>query len=595
MKPILNLTLLILLLHPSSFTLHSSSPRPTFACEDIEDVPLIECEALVALYNSANGSGWVDSTGWLDGDTVADWYGVTTLDGHVTGLSLSENFLIGSLPLELGDLENLQVLALDHNLLSGSIPPTLGNLTHLETLDFSDTLLSGGLPVTLGDLTSLTILSLSENQLTGDLPAELGNLTALTSLYLDYNLFTGNLPVELGDLANLQALALDSNLLSGDLPVELGDLTNLIKLSLAGNQLTGDIPVELGQLLNLQTLNLSANLLSGSIPAEIGNITGLKSMNLGFNQLSGDIPAQIGTLTSLVSLTLAGNQLAGRLPVELGDLASLKFLDISANQLDGAIPADLGDLAPLLFLHLEHNQLSGEIPAELGDLVSLRVLWLHDNLLTGDIPPSFANLVNLYNAGLYSGADGLDLDYNYLHVPADYVNLTDPLQVLLAQKDPDWHTLQGFTVEVPITGGAFPSLDGRLSVTIPAGALDQTTLFTFTPLPALQHDPGALFFANHTFLLTAEDELGTTLTTFDPPLTLTLTYLDEDIQGMYEGSLALNYWDTTTWLDATSTCPGAEYTRDLAANTLSLPVCHLTEFALFGSYLHTMLPVLLKY
>ncbi len=32
----------------------------TFSCADVSEIPQVECEALVALYNSTNGDGWID-------------------------------------------------------------------------------------------------------------------------------------------------------------------------------------------------------------------------------------------------------------------------------------------------------------------------------------------------------------------------------------------------------------------------------------------------------------------------------------------------------------------------------------------------------
>jgi len=37
-----------------------------FPCSDVTEIPQIECEALVALYNVAGGPGWEERTaGWL--------------------------------------------------------------------------------------------------------------------------------------------------------------------------------------------------------------------------------------------------------------------------------------------------------------------------------------------------------------------------------------------------------------------------------------------------------------------------------------------------------------------------------------------------
>jgi hypothetical protein len=48
---------------------------------------------------------------------------------------------------------------------------------------------------------------------------------------------------------------------------------------------------------------------------------------------------------------------------------------------------------------------------------------------------------------------------------------------------------------------------------------------------------------------------------------------------------------TSRWLDAITTCPGAEYLHDMDANWLSLPLCHLTEFGLFTNPIRTFLPL----
>ena len=70
---------------------------------------------------------------------------------------------------------------------------------------------------------------------------------------------------------------------------------------------------------------------------------------------------------------------------------------------------------------------------------------------------------------------------------------------------------------------------------------------------------------------------------FALPVTVALSYLDSDAAGRDESQLILYNWDGTSssWLDAAQTCtPPSSYQRDLVTNTLSLPVCHLTEFAL---------------
>ena len=307
--------------------------------------------------------------------------------------------------------------------------------------------------------------------------------------------------------------------------------------------------------------------------------------------MSGSIPAGLGNLANLVYFALDENQFTGSIPIELGNLTNLYTLSLRSNQLSGSIPAELGNLTNLMGLELDSNLLSGSIPAELGNLTNLVKLWLQDNLLEGEVPSSFINLVNLYDPGQWFG-DGLELDYNLLNVPLGYPDPGDPLQVFLSQKDLDWQFYQGFERVIGAGGGGFTSLDGRTDFVIPAGAVITDTTFTFIPLPAPHHPGGLMTFANNSFEVSAEDGSGNPVTTFSLPITVTLSYTDTDILGP-ENGLGLYYWDEagSAWTDAVSTCPGGVYTRDLAGNMLALPLCHLTEFGLFGNPIHIFMPV----
>ena len=420
----------------------------------------------------------------------------------------------------------------------------------------------------------------------------------VTELNLSWNNLSGNIPIELGHLTDLNVLNLYNNQLSGNIPAELGNLTNLTRLNLGWNyQLSGSIPPELGNLTSLSYLELGFNQLSGSIPAELGQLTNLTFLGLYYNQLSGSIPPELGNLTNLTYFDVGSNQISGSIPAEMGNLTNLGGLYLYSNQLSGSIPVEMGNLTNLQVVWLVDNQLSGSIPAELGNLINLHKLDLSRNLLSGDVPDSFINLVSLYDAGGDGdGSDGLILDYNMLNIPDNYPDPSIPLHVFLSQKDPDWQFYQGFVQEIGTEGGEITSLDEQTTVIVPEDTLDGETTFTFLPQPAPESEPNNLTFAGNTFLLTAEDALGDPVTVFDPPLTVTITYTDADILGIPEDTLALYYWDTASsaWVDAVTTCPGGEYTRDLVGNTLSLPICHLSEFGLFGSPYQIFLPVMVK-
>ncbi len=133
---------------------HPVQAQTTFSCADVTQIPEIECEALVALYNSTNGPNWIDHTNWLETNTPNDWLGVGAWSGNVTILSLTENGLSGPLPVELVNLSSLTELTLDGNQLTGSIPVELANLSSLEILLLEANELTGAIPPELGGLTS---------------------------------------------------------------------------------------------------------------------------------------------------------------------------------------------------------------------------------------------------------------------------------------------------------------------------------------------------------------------------------------------------------------------------------------------------------
>ena len=402
-------------------------PRDEFQAwvNGIRDSEVAQCTdarpdyyALVALYSGMEGANWTNATNWASTEPLGEWYGVTTdADGRVTELSLSDNNLqetipvqlgqlnnlvslnlsinklTGEIPTELAQLNNLTGLDLGTNQLTGKIPPELAQLTDLQSLTLRNNKLIGKIPPELAQLANLEDLDLSENQLTGKIPPELAQLTSLRSLDLSTNPLDGEIPAELGQLTNLESLTLWFNNLTGEIPLELGQLNNLRKLWLVDNYLTGNIPPELGKLANLTSLDLRSNQLTGEIPPELMQLNNLESLNLRYNKLTGEIPSELGQLNNLSRLNLSSNQLTGNIPSELGRLTNLSWLDLSTNQLSGSIPSGLGQLNNLTELNLSTNQLSGNIPAELGQLNNLTTLNLSVNgALSGTLPSTLAGL-----------------------------------------------------------------------------------------------------------------------------------------------------------------------------------------------------------
>lgn len=334
--------LLALLLIPGSGL---AAEAPQLTCAGVSQIPAAECTALETLYANTTGAQWKEKTGWTITTTPCSWYGVTCQAGHVTGLDLSDNNLVGTLPTQLGDLPQLQTLNLARNTLNGALPAGLTNLTRLQVLDLSENQLSGALPAQIGALTALQTLNLSNNALTGSLPAGLTSLAQLRRLDLSTNQLTGPLPASLGSMSALQRLALNHNQFSGTVPAQLGNMTSLEWLILADNALSGTIPPQLGNLNQLIYLVLTGNDLSGSIPSALGNLSQLTFLMLNRNRLTGTIPAELGNLTNLSEAWLDSNALTGAIPASLCNLAGFYFLDTGFNALSSA-PACMDFLDP---------------------------------------------------------------------------------------------------------------------------------------------------------------------------------------------------------------------------------------------------------
>lgn len=394
-------------------------------------IPTSERDALLAIYQSANGSAWTNKTNWTGAvGTECTWYEVQCDDtqSNVVGLFLQDNHLDGTVPASIRNLTKLRDLHLWSNDLRGTLPSAIGDLAELESFYVDRNHFVGTIPTQYGALKKLKFLGLSGNQIVGPLPAQFGDLLALEEANLSDNLINGTIPIDLVRLTNLKVLDLSVNRLNGTIPSVLGSLPKLEQLLMTDNQLGGAIPSTLGNLTTLNTLRLGYNQLTGSVPSTFGQLRALEFLDLRNNQLSGAVPETIGDLAALKHLDLAENDFTGTIPTtifrlnaleelhlgdnqftgtispQIGTLDNLQVLSLYANQLTGSIPTQLSSLALLRSLELQMNDLAGPIPAELGLLTNVTGIDLAGNRLSGSMPPQLGGLAKLEILSLYENA-----------------------------------------------------------------------------------------------------------------------------------------------------------------------------------------------
>ncbi|GMH19537.1 hypothetical protein Nepgr_021378 [Nepenthes gracilis] len=310
-------------------------------------------------------------------------------------LDLSENLMTGELPGALADLQDLKYLGLSGNNFSGEVPASFGRFKKLEIISLVGNLLGGEFPSFLSNVSTLRQLNLSYNPfLPSELSPELGNLTNLETLWLSRCNLVGQIPYALGQLRKLTVFDLSLNSLQGPIPSSLTELTSIVQIELYNNSLNGNLPNGWSNLTSLRLLDASMNELIGTIPDQLTGLP-LSSLNLYENHLTGKLPKNIADSPNLYELKLFSNRLIGELPPNLGENSPLVLVDVSNNFFSGEIPPNLCSKGQLQQLLMIHNSFSGQIPASLAQCRSLNRIRLSINQLSGDVPASFWGLPHL--------------------------------------------------------------------------------------------------------------------------------------------------------------------------------------------------------
>ncbi|MEP6724194.1 MAG: T9SS type A sorting domain-containing protein [Bacteroidota bacterium] len=451
--------------------------------------------ALVDLYNSTNGPGWINSTNWLTTFPVSSWFGVNVYNGRVDLLLLGSNKLEGVLPTALANLALARVLDFHQNQLTGNVPASMANLTNIGAIDLSDNQLNGTLPAALQNLPSSIFFRVEKNRFTFNGLEYLFTQMSSNQYFLYCNP-QADIPINRtnnlisvsagGTISNntykwyrnntlVATITGDSTYSTGGVPGNYSvEITNSV---IQNNPSSGDVNTQL-TLFSISTPSMQDSLalvdLYNSTNGQnwVNNTNWLTTaplstwygvtvrrgkvtmLNLPFNKLAGVIPLSAGNLTGLTDLVLPNNLLTGSLPASFINLFSLSNLNLSYNGLSGSIPDSIGSRTQLKNLDLSNNQLSGNIPTTLFNVFRTVSINLANNQFSGTVPPELADIKNL---------DKLFLHRNQLSgtIPGALGRLTTLTELMLDNNQ--------------LTGSIPDSLGGLINLALLSMASNQLT------------------------------------------------------------------------------------------------------------------------
>ena len=429
----------------------------SFISVSSQEISVNDKNALLALYNTTDGANW--ATPWdLNADPTT-WYGVVTAvyfpsggtgaERHIDEINLSNNNLVGTIPVELGNLKSLNKLDLSNNKITGTIPGVLGNANDLNYLYLQNNQLSGDIPVALFTLNErhFVEINLSYNKLTGTLPVEIGNSIAnVGEVNVSNNLLTDLPDYTFVTLFRIKTLDISNNNLYFSVFGRVVSFNKIAKI-LEDNvdNLTYETQNPINNIEDVIILEGENTTLTTSGLTHVSNTYQWYYNNViiaGATGMSYDIVnaslANSGNYTCKINNVDVPNLTVDRNVITVKVINERNSLIAIYNALDGANWTNTWDLNAdistwygitlnsanrVVGIDLSRNNLSGELPDETWDFLMLEILNLTNNrFLAGTLSANIKYSTNLKKIDIVN----TELSGNF---PSEIFAIT-PLEIL---------------------------------------------------------------------------------------------------------------------------------------------------------------------
>ncbi|MBA0633828.1 hypothetical protein Godav_025663, partial [Gossypium davidsonii] len=210
----------------------------------------------------------------------------------VAGIDLNHGDIAGTLPEELGLLNDIALFHVNSNRFCGEIPWSFKELKRLFELDLSNNRFAGKFPYVVLRIPNLKFLDIRFNEFEGKVPKALFE-KKLDAIFMNNNRFAFELPENIGN-SPASVIVLANNRFHGCLPRSMGNMSGTLnEVVLSNNGLHSCLPEEIGSLKNVTVFDVKNNELIGELPESIGKLESLEHFDLSHNMLSGTVHERV--------------------------------------------------------------------------------------------------------------------------------------------------------------------------------------------------------------------------------------------------------------------------------------------------------------